>query len=165
MIRACECMPSLGELTNTRCPGCNFCSMRTRAPWALTFSVSVLSLSFASSCRQTSTVNVLAIRLSDRPFDIVLLVPQSLRALGSMLTVRASRFPMGTFVSLRSVVCFNLRLSKRGVSFRSFGSKNSVPALRHFLPVASQYLTTIVQLSGQAEENCNFPAGDLLSTL
>jgi hypothetical protein len=72
---------------------------------------------------------------------------------------------MGTFVSLRSVVCFNLRLSKRVVSFRSFGSKNSVPALRHFLPVASQYLTTIVQLSGQAEENRNFPAGDLLSTL
>ena len=82
-----------------------------------------------------------------------------------MFTVRLSRFPMGTFVRLRGVICFGLSLSKRDVSFRTFGSKNSVPALQYFLPVASQYLTTIVQLSGQAEENCNFPAGDLLSAL
>ncbi len=82
-----------------------------------------------------------------------------------MFNVGSSRFPMGTFVSLSSVICFSLRLSKRGVSFRTFGSKNSVPALRRFLPVASQYLTTIVQPSGQAEENRKFPAGELLSTL
>src|SRR6267142_1622120 len=80
MIRACERTPSFGELTSTCCPGCNFRSMKTRAPWALTFSVNIRSLGFDSSCRQTSTLTVLAIRFSDRPFDIVLLVPESLRA-------------------------------------------------------------------------------------
>lgn len=63
------------------------------------------------------------------------------------------------------MICFNLSLSRRDVSFRNFGSNDSVPALQHFLPVASRYLTTIVQLSGQAEEDCNFPTGDPLSTL
>jgi hypothetical protein len=72
---------------------------------------------------------------------------------------------MATFASLWSVSCFSRTLSKRDVSFRTFGSKNSVPALQHFLPVESQCLTTIVQLGGQAEEDCNSPAGDLLSTL
>src|SRR5260370_35011712 len=93
----------------------------------------------------------IALRLSDRPFDIVLLVPEGLLALGSMFAVWSSRFPMGTFVSLSNVICFSLRLSKRRVSFRTFGSKNSVPALRHFLPVASKFLTTIVQLTGHME--------------
>src|SRR6267142_1146998 len=79
MIRACERTPSFGELTRTCCPSCNFRSMKTRAPWALTFSVNIRSLSFGSSCRQTSTLTVLAIRFSDRPFDIVLLVPENLR--------------------------------------------------------------------------------------
>jgi hypothetical protein len=59
------------------CPGCNFRSIKTRAPWALTFSVNMRSLSFGSSCRRTSTLTVLTIRFSDRPFDMV---PESLRA-------------------------------------------------------------------------------------
>src|SRR5712692_12036795 len=154
MIRACERTPSFGELTSTRCPGCNFCSKRTRAPWALTFSVIVLSLSFASSCRQTSTFSVLAIRLSDRPFDIVLLVPESLRALGSMFPVRSSHFPMDTLVRLCNVISLSRRFSN-DVFGRTSGSNDTVPALRDFFPLACQYSATIVQLTGQAEENCN----------
>src|SRR6266852_9604856 len=165
MIRACECMPSFGELTSTRCPGCNFCCMRTRAPWALTFSVNVFSLSFGSSCRQTSMLSVLAIRFSDRPIDIILLVPETLRVLGSVFTVRLRSLPIGTFVRVRGVICFTHKFSRLDVTRLTFGSKNSVPALEHSLPPACQCLVIIVKLSGQAEENSNFPAGDLLLAL
>src|SRR6266852_6182218 len=80
--------------------------MKTRAPWALTFSVNILPLSFGSASTQTSTLTVLAIRLSDRPFDILLRVLQSLRVLGSMLTARSRSIPLGAFVRVRGVICF-----------------------------------------------------------
>src|SRR5260370_26595053 len=165
MIRACKRMPSFAELTSTRCPGCNFCSMRTRAPWALTFSVNVLSLSFASSCRQTSTLTILAIRFSDRPFDIVLLVPETLRALGSMFTLRPRSLPIGTFVHTRGVIWYCYEFPRSNVPRRSFASKNSVPALQHCLPIACQRLSYTVKLRVQAEGNRSFPAGDFLSAL
>src|SRR6267143_4983054 len=105
MIRGCVHTPSFGELTSTCCPGCNFCSMRTRAPWALTFSVNIRSLSLGSSCRQTSTLTVLAIRFSDRPFDIVLLGPESLRTLGSKSAVRSYSSQIGLLCARRLHDC------------------------------------------------------------
>jgi hypothetical protein len=46
-----------------------------------------------------------------------------------MFTVGSSRFPVGTFVRLRSVICFIRRLSKSEVSFRTLVSMNLALAL------------------------------------
>src|SRR6266852_3885862 len=118
MIRACECMPSLGELTSTRCPGCNFCSMRTRAPWALTFSVNDLSLSLVSSCRQTSTLSVLAIRFSDRPFDIIFL--PHVRAWLPSLSLAVKRRETATSQQVISLVRPSTRLIYCSQQFASW---------------------------------------------
>src|SRR5205807_6753601 len=57
-----------------------FRSIRTRAPWVLTFSVDALSLSIGSSSRHISTFTTLAIRFSDRPLNANSLVRTSLRS-------------------------------------------------------------------------------------
>jgi len=56
-------------MSSRRAPGCHSRSVTTRAPRGLTFSVTVLSLSWGSGSlkRESSTDIVLAVRLSDRP--------------------------------------------------------------------------------------------------
>src|SRR5712664_1815021 len=54
--------------------------MRTRAPSALTFSVSVLSLGMPSSSGQISTVTALAVRFSKRAVGTGIVFPNFLRA-------------------------------------------------------------------------------------
>src|SRR5258708_36082127 len=89
-------MPSFTELTSTRCPGCSFLSTKTRAQWALTFSVKAISLSFLSSCKQTSTLTVLSILSPDRPLDIVLLVPELAGPQAARSLLGRPAFSMGT---------------------------------------------------------------------
>jgi len=64
-------------MTATCCFGRKLRCIRIRTPWALTFSVTVLSLSPGASTGYTSTLKVLKIRFSDRPFDMVHLAPGS----------------------------------------------------------------------------------------
>src|SRR4029077_17275929 len=54
------------KVTSTGVPGCQHCTVVTRTPRELTFSVTVLSLGTGSSGRESSAANIFGIRLSDR---------------------------------------------------------------------------------------------------
>src|SRR6267378_4153463 len=62
-------MPFSGKASSTRVPGCQRCTVVTRTPRGLTFSVNVISLGTDSSGRESSAANLFGIRLSDRPSD------------------------------------------------------------------------------------------------
>src|SRR6266852_4426679 len=62
-------MPSRQKVSSTRVPSCQRCTVVTRAPRGLTFSVNVISLGTDSSGRESSAANLFGIRLSDRPSD------------------------------------------------------------------------------------------------
>src|SRR6266851_2488525 len=62
-------MPFWGKVSSTRVPGCQCCTVVTRTPRGLTFSVNVISFGTDSSARESSAANLFGIRLSDRPSD------------------------------------------------------------------------------------------------
>src|SRR6266404_3251428 len=62
-------MPSRQKVSSTRVPSCQRCTVVTRAPRGLTFSVNVISIGTDSSGRESSAANLFGIRLSDRPSD------------------------------------------------------------------------------------------------
>src|SRR5712664_1194176 len=109
--------------------------MRTRAPSALTFSVSVLSLGLPSSSGQISTVTALAVRFSNRPVDTGIVFPDFLRA-NVLLFHTARRYVNRQFVSsfgwpsfcayVARSSCPSSSLNQRG-AYRTFGLKNWLP--------------------------------------
>src|SRR6266849_8981676 len=62
-------MPFWGKVSSTRVPGCQCCTVVTRTPRGLTFSVNVISFGTYSSAHESSAANLFGIRLSDRPSD------------------------------------------------------------------------------------------------
>src|SRR6266478_2477488 len=62
-------MPFWRKVSSARVPGCQRCTVVTRAPRGLTFSVNVISIGTDSPGRESSAANLFGIRLSDRPSD------------------------------------------------------------------------------------------------
>src|SRR6266849_5350459 len=62
-------MPFWRKVSSARVPGCQRCTVVTRAPRGLTFSVNVISFGTDSPGRESSAANLFGIRLSDRPSD------------------------------------------------------------------------------------------------
>src|SRR6266436_6165444 len=79
-------MPFRRKVTSTLVPGCQRCTVVTRAPRGLTFSVNVISIGTDSSRRESSAANLFGIRLSDRPSD---------RRVGTSAAMNAGDLPDG----------------------------------------------------------------------
>src|SRR5439155_23390450 len=122
------------------------------------------SLSCGPAGRPTSNLTVSTLRCSDRPFDIVLLVPESLPSLETLSLLRYALDCWAPYArAWRDPYCLQILSITR--SRRTFESQNSASAMEHSWRSRVYILTTIVRTGRQAGRTRNFPAGVLPSTL